>query len=981
MFKRFISILLFSGILVTTHGQFSGGNGSGVSIHSLTNNACTYLTNDALMIFKGGNGGGIAKVNMIPNACTYLTDDALMIFKGGNGGGIAKVNMIPNACTFTQDIGVLIFKGGNGSGANSVSISSTACPAPEANNIFLGGISSSSINGTVINTASANTTGPFIATINDTTIANGNCITLTTTGTGANTFSWTPNVGLSNASTQNPIANPTETTTYTVTATGPSLGCRDVAKVTIKVLGAGVNTTISYPAKVCTNVTTIQSPILTGITGGTFTTTNSGLKIDAITGAITPNTSSVGVYTVTYTYGTCNNQVTTSVEITNDCSTNIGVIEFPNVYAGGSAALLSPNSSLVQGACTPNLDYTQLIYKGGSASNLTPKSVLVQLACPIPVGDNFYLGGAGVGYGNGSLTPTTNTITGTAVAVSADITICPGVSTTLSATGASFYSWTPSAGLSNTTSANPIASPSTTTTYTVLGSGPGVGCINTAKVTVTVIADPSTTVSYGGYNFDEEDLNLKKVRYINGPLTGTFSYSPTGLSFNASDGSFTPGLSTSGIYAINYAYTKGACSYVATTNINITKLPPTITYTNPARFYFNYNGVTLTPNITGGTAVIFEILDVLPTGLTFNTLTGVISGTPTQLVDNLPIRVRAANYKRDQSINWGEIFTINLSVKQPVINIGNTTISSLNTTYGAPSTTQNVSITADNIIDHILVVAPVGFETSVYTNTGFADTIKMYPTAERNIIQPLYIRLKKTANVGNHDGDIQLTSTSAVSKVITTSTSYVAPANLTITAKYFQKFYGSKITLGAGSRYFTATGLMNNETIGSVTITPSGGTAVDAPVGYYTITPSAAYSGTFSSSNYNINYVAGQFQVVYSLYNFAMTGTGSNWVKGIVPVPKMSNLLVNNITKTAATFSGKVPSSYVNIESYGVCYSTTINPTINDSKQINGSTVAGNFTLNLTSLIPGTRYFARAYVTIGNTTFYSQNIRFKTVDP
>ena len=46
-------------------------------------------------------------------------------------------------------------------------------------------------------------------------------------------------------------------------------------------------------------------------------------------------------------------------------------------------------------------------------------------------------------------------------------TICHGQSTHLSAAGASAYSWTPSTGLSNTSIANPIASPTITTTYTV----------------------------------------------------------------------------------------------------------------------------------------------------------------------------------------------------------------------------------------------------------------------------------------------------------------------------------------------------------------------------------------------------------------------------------------------------------------------------------------------------------------------------------
>ena len=1023
------------------YSQYYGGTHGGTGVLAISNNACAISIDESKLIYFGGNGGGTSKLNINNTACVFTIDESILIFKGGNGGGTSKLNINNTACVFTIDETLLIYKGGNGGGTSRLTISTAACPEPAPMNIFLGGVSSAMSATSLISNTNSNTTGPYIATLNDSTIVNGNCITLTTTGTGATGYNWSPSTGLSDPSIQNPVAKPSVTTTYTVMATGNTAGCRDIAKVTITVLGNSSVTSIAYPSKICNTTTTLQAPVLTGITNGTFSADNSGLKIDPSSGLISPSTSTVGVYSVTYAYGNCNESISATVEITNDCATNIGVVEYPSIYAGGLAAIsipkstllqaactpnidytqliyaggvaaisipkstllqaactpnldytqliytggnaapLSANSTLIQGACTPNLDYTQLIYTGGAASINSPKSILLQAACSVPVGDNFYLGGVGVGYGNGSLTPSTSVVTGTAVAATSDITICPGTPTVLGATGATSYTWTPATGLNNTLVANPIASPTTTTTYTVIGTGANVGCINTAKVTVTVIQDAFTTVSYGAYNFDEEDLNLKKVNYINGPLNGTFASSPSGLSFSTSDGSFTPGLSNSGMYAINYAYTKGACNYNYITNINITKLPPTITYITPAKFFINYDGISLTPTNSGGTAEIFELMDVLPVGLSFNTTTGIITGTPTQLVDNLAVRVRAANYRRDASINWSEITTISISVKKPTITLAVANITSLNTSYGLPSTTTNFLVQAENIIDYVLVIAPTGFETSVLANSGFSDATKMYPTAERYISQPLYVRLKRTTPVGNHSGNIQLTSTSADGVALSTSTSYVAPATLTITGKYFQKFYGSKITLGAGSRYYTATGLMNEETIGSVTIAASGGTGIDDAVGYYTITPSSATGGTFSSSNYNITYNPGQFQVVYSLYNFNMTGTSSNWVKGTVPIPKITNLIVSNITKTSATIAGKIPNSFVNIEEYGICYSTSINPKITDQKIANNTTVPGAFSFDISNLSIGTKYFARAYVTIGNTTFYSPNMRFKTLNP
>lgn len=64
-------------------------------------------------------------------------------------------------------------------------------------------------------------------------------------------------------------------------------------------------------------------------------------------------------------------------------------------------------------------------------------------------------------------------------------TICRGASVKLTANGGSTYLWSPASSLDNPTSATPTASPLTTTTYSVIGTGP-TGCKDTAKVTVTV---------------------------------------------------------------------------------------------------------------------------------------------------------------------------------------------------------------------------------------------------------------------------------------------------------------------------------------------------------------------------------------------------------------------------------------------------------------------------------------------------------------
>ncbi|HEY4798032.1 MAG TPA: PKD domain-containing protein, partial [Bacteroidia bacterium] len=72
--------------------------------------------------------------------------------------------------------------------------------------------------------------------------------------------------------------------------------------------------------------------------------------------------------------------------------------------------------------------------------------------------------------------------------------ICSGNSTPLNASGGGNYLWTPSAGLSSATIANPIANPTATTTYTLTVTDVN-GCFSTATTTVSVNQVPVSNFS------------------------------------------------------------------------------------------------------------------------------------------------------------------------------------------------------------------------------------------------------------------------------------------------------------------------------------------------------------------------------------------------------------------------------------------------------------------------------------------------------
>ncbi|NBP23893.1 MAG: hypothetical protein EBU81_04910 [Proteobacteria bacterium] len=91
---------------------------------------------------------------------------------------------------------------------------------------------------------------------------------------------------------------------------------------------------------------------------------------------------------------------------------------------------------------------------------------------------------------------------------------------------------------------------------------------------------------------------------------------------------------------------------------------------------------------------------------------------------------------------------------------------------------------------------------------------------------------------------------------------------LTIRANDDSKVYGTAKTYGT-SIAFTSQGLVTGQSIGSVTITPSGGATAASPVGTYDLVPKDATGGTFLASNYDITYQKGSLSVT----SFTVTGS------------------------------------------------------------------------------------------------------------
>lgn len=136
----------------------------------------------------------------------------------------------------------------------------------------------------------------------------------------------------------------------------------------------------------------------------------------------------------------------------------------------------------------------------------------------------------------------------------ADLAHCPGQSAGLTATGGNTYQWSPSTGLNTTSGASVVASVSTQTNYTVVGTDAN-GCVNSDQVAVSVFNNPIVTISgdnllcegessdltavgANGYTW-QPDLNVGSISNVSPNSTTTYTVLGTDVNGCSSSASFT----------------------------------------------------------------------------------------------------------------------------------------------------------------------------------------------------------------------------------------------------------------------------------------------------------------------------------------------------------------------------------------------------------------------------------------------------------
>jgi hypothetical protein len=221
-----------------------------------------------------------------------------------------------------------------------------------------------------------------------------------------------------------------------------------------------------------------------------------------------------------------------------------------------------------------------------------------------------------------------------------------------------------------------------------------------------------------------------------------------------------------------------------------------------------------------------------------------------------------------------------------------------------------------------------------------------------------YVRAYATNSAGTSYGN-QVTFTTLAFSLPTVTTTAVTNIAL------YAATSGGNVTSGGGTNV-TARGVCwstsaNPTTAGSHTTDGSG-------------------TGSFTS-----NLTGLTPNTLYYVRAYATNSAGTSYGNQVsfttlpLSLPTVTTASVTNITQYSATGGGNVTSDGgATVTERGVCWSTSVNPTIAYNHTHDGSGT-GSFTSNLTGLTPNTLYYVRAYATNSAGTSYGNQVTFTTI--
>ncbi|MCY7409795.1 MAG: gliding motility-associated C-terminal domain-containing protein [Chitinophagales bacterium] len=316
---------------------------------------------------------------------------------------------------------------------------------------------------------------------NDTSICFGESTTLT--ASGGTVFNWSPSTGLSSSTISNPVATPLTTTKYFVTVSTNG-GCEGVDSVLI--------TVHPLPIVIASADTIICS-------GDTIQLSASGAPLYVWSPAIGLNNALISnplafpSQTTLYSVTGIN-----LFGCKNSDSVLVSIFDVSNVSAGNDTSL-----------CIG--DTIQLHAMGANSYSWSPANFMDDATSAMPTifpstTTTFILTAmVGTCASTDSVAVTVNLLP--QISAGNDATVCVGSAVQLGASGGVSYEWSPSNYLSDSSIANPFASPPFATTYLVKGTDAN-GCSNTDEVSIAVFAIPEITITVDSAMCDGDSIPM-----------------------------------------------------------------------------------------------------------------------------------------------------------------------------------------------------------------------------------------------------------------------------------------------------------------------------------------------------------------------------------------------------------------------------------------------------------------------------------------
>jgi hypothetical protein len=459
----------------------------------------------------------IVTVNKTPPTANAGSDFSKTCISNNNGAQIGTAAVSGNTYSWTPALGL----------SNSTIANPTANPASSTTYTLLvtntanGCTSSDQVN------VDVNQQQPLVSAGSDFTKT---CITNTF---GANIgmspqpntiYSWTPSTTLTSGILSNPIANPSSTTTYTLTATSLENGCTadDQVVVTVNQNYPAVNAGSDF-TKTCvsnTNGNMIGMNAVAGITYSWIPST--GLTSNNIANPIA-NPSQTTLFTLT------------STDVVNGCTSSDQVLvtvnnSAPTAYAGLDATITCSQNinGVVIGMQPENgINYSWSPTNGLSSSNQSQvlahpnQNLIYTLTATNPI--NGCVHADVVNITVDTVAPTVN--------AGADLVVCEGQMVQLSGASNSLnVSWSPSFMVQNANETITTATINGSTTFTLTAIGNN-GCVATDAVNAQIAESPISGLLPSYIVCENETINLTVSPQLSCNWSGLYTGTQNDISF------------------------------------------------------------------------------------------------------------------------------------------------------------------------------------------------------------------------------------------------------------------------------------------------------------------------------------------------------------------------------------------------------------------------------------------------------------------